>query len=158
MNPIYLLALLLAGPSVKCPSCGALMPLRRVPLFCPQCHHGLRFRHSYFRVLIIFSVLIPALADYALGMRGDALLATVFLGMLPTYFILAFITLLPPDLEATGDYQDILYDTLESTTRLHRWWQRTRPHQQQAFRRLFPRPVTNDGRLRASLFTRSSRW
>jgi hypothetical protein len=113
MNPIYLLALLLAGPSVKCPSCGALMPLRRVPLFCPQCHHGLRFRNAYFRVLIIFSVLIPALAGYAIGMRGDALLAAVFLGMLPTYFILAFITLLlfPPDLEATGDYQDILYDT-----------------------------------------------
>jgi len=117
MNPIYLLALLLAGQSVKCPSCGTLFPLRRVAFgkafLCPQCHHGLRVRGAYLRVLGMFSLLIPGLAGYAIGMRGDALLAAILLGMFPTNLILTFITLLlfPPDLELTGDYQGILYDT-----------------------------------------------
>jgi len=57
------------------------------------------------------SIVITALVCYGVGVRGDALFWAVILGVLPTYFVLAFITLrlFPPDAEATGDYRGILY-------------------------------------------------
>ncbi len=78
---------------------------------CPTCGQALHLRNNYFRVLILFAIIVAGLLSYAVGVRGDALLPVVFIAMWPMEFVLLFITLrlFPPDVEATGDFRSILY-------------------------------------------------
>ncbi len=107
------LTLIRAALPVKCPSCSAEIPWRyaAVQFLCPACGQGVRLRGAYFRVLYVLSIVLISLVAYAAGIRGDALFGTVLLGILPTNFLVVFVTmrLFPPDVEATGDYRGILY-------------------------------------------------
>jgi predicted RNA-binding Zn-ribbon protein involved in translation (DUF1610 family) len=108
------------GPGVvpaNCPSCGRPIPWRYVSatrFFCPACRIGLRMSASYIRVLYLLSGGISGLLAYAAGIRSEPLFVVTFLAWWPTYFVILFITipLFPPDLEPTGDYRGILYDSL----------------------------------------------
>ena len=104
-----------AALPVTCPSCRAQISWRHVsldvPFSCPGCGCGLRLYAAYFRVLHLIALVTITLTLYALGVRGDELLASAFLAVWPTRFLLVFVTvrLFPPDVEATGDVRGILY-------------------------------------------------
>ena len=78
---------------------------------CPECGCGVRLRHGYFRVLNLVSLVVVALAAYALGASGEVLFWNIMIGGIPVGFVLTFVTmrLFPPDAESTGDYRGILY-------------------------------------------------
>jgi predicted RNA-binding Zn-ribbon protein involved in translation (DUF1610 family) len=111
---------LLSLPPVKCPTCGTSISMDtatpHVPFLCPDCGHGVQLRNSYFRVLHILLLLMVGLLSYAGGARGDTLIWAVILGALPTYFVVALLTMrvFPPDAEPTGEFRGILYGTSTS--------------------------------------------
>lgn len=114
-GPPRKITLLRAAVPMRCPSCGAQIPWRRVTaqleFACAECGHGMRLRDGYFRVLYILAMVVISLIAYAAGIRDEALFATAILGLWPTYFLLVFINmrLFPPDVEPTGDFRGILY-------------------------------------------------
>ena len=70
---------------VKCPSCVGNVPWTlasaRGQFTCPTCGHGLRLRDGYFRALYALAAVLITLVAYAMGIRSDALFATVLLGL-----------------------------------------------------------------------------
>jgi predicted RNA-binding Zn-ribbon protein involved in translation (DUF1610 family) len=105
--------LIRAALPIKCPSCSAEISWRvaSVQFLCPKCGRGIRLRAGYFRGLYVVSAVMTSLVAYAVGVRGDSLLATVFIFLFPVYILLTLITvrLFPPEAEPTGDYRGILY-------------------------------------------------
>jgi hypothetical protein len=73
-------------------------------------------RTVYFRVPGIVSLLLVSLGSYAVGIRGDNLLWTVLLLVVPVQVILLNISirLFAPDLELTGEFRGILYGDPEA--------------------------------------------
>ena len=117
------ITLIRAALPVNCPSCGAEISWRRadldLPFPCPACRHGVLIRKRYLRVIGIVSLVLAALIVYGIGIRGDALIPAVLLAILPTQFVVGFITLrlFPPDVDLTGDFRGILFGANASEER-----------------------------------------
>jgi hypothetical protein len=100
---------------VKCPTCGAEISWQtagaHAPFICPECGHGVHLRDRYFRVLYLLALVLTWLVASAFGATGNVLFWSVILGVLPTEFVLTFLTLrlFPPDAESTGEFRGILY-------------------------------------------------
>jgi predicted RNA-binding Zn-ribbon protein involved in translation (DUF1610 family) len=116
------ITLIRAALPVKCPSCGQEISWERVTadaeFLCSQCGHGVRIRIRYFYVLRAFSLLFSGFAAHLLALRGIAFLTVTVILVFPIQFALAFVTLrlFPPDVEATGEFRGILYDSVADVT------------------------------------------
>ena len=81
---------------VTCLGCGGEVSWRHVTVHtqfaCPNCGQALHLRNNYFRVLILFAIIVAGLLSYAVGVRGDALLPVVFIAMWPMEFVLLFVS------------------------------------------------------------------
>jgi predicted RNA-binding Zn-ribbon protein involved in translation (DUF1610 family) len=103
------------APAIHCPACHASISWQKTiggPEFvCPSCGQGLAFRGGYFRLLYVLGIVFMTATAYAAGMRNDALIAIVLLGIWPTYLLLLAINfwLFAPDVETTGEFRGILY-------------------------------------------------
>lgn len=102
----------LFGPPPKCPFCGARIHLLQWPT-CRACGNSVQLRPSYRAAMLVVTFLLSGLIAFAVGATGDVWLWTTLLGAHPLGVVLYFLTwqLLPPDIEPTGDYRSILYES-----------------------------------------------
>ena len=72
---------------MKCPACNAVVSWRSSVggsrFRCSACHNTARIARSYSLVLIAVGAVTAGLLAYALGARGEVLIASIFMGVYP---------------------------------------------------------------------------
>ena len=105
-----------------CPACGDEIisrwitggSFRQIPVrvFCYHCGAALLVRRSYFSALYFVAMVGVALAAYAIGFGGYDFLVIVGFGVIPVWFLMAFVSLrlFPLELEeTTASESDLRY-------------------------------------------------
>src|SRR5262245_31124272 len=95
--------------ALKCPACAAELSWAAAslndPFLCPECGRSLELRATPLRgiVLILCSMCLSAAIAFLAGARGDTLIWSSIVGILPAFLLVSSITLwLFPPLTVTG--------------------------------------------------------